>query len=163
MNNKDIQNLIKDILTHTGVVLNDIVVDETKNKDNSNSIWFRVDVAEPHVFISRDGEALLALNHVVKRIIESKNEDKDANIKRDEIIIDINNFQKAKIDSIHATAHMMAERARYFKTNMEIEPMSAFERRIVHEFLSDAEDIDTESDGTGPNRRVIIKYKGSLI
>jgi spoIIIJ-associated protein len=162
MDNKEIQNLIEEIINHTGLVLNSIVIDEKKNKDNSNSVWFRVDISEPHVFVSRDGEALLALNHVVKRIIESKNKDKDENIKRDDIIIDINNFQKSKIDNIHAIAHMMAERARYFKANMEIEPMSAFERRIVHEFLSDAEDLDTESDGTGPNRRVIIKYKGSL-
>lgn len=162
MNNKDIQNLIEEIIKQTGIVLNNIVVDETKNKDNSNSIWFRVEVSEPYAFTSRDGEALLALNHVVKRIIENKMSVKDQDIKRDEIIIDINDFQKTKIDNIHATAHMMAERARYFKANMEIEPMSAFERRIVHEFLSDAEDIDTESDGTGPNRRVILKYKGPL-
>lgn len=162
MNNKEIQNLIEGIITQTGVVLNSVVVDETKNKDNSNSVWFRVEVAEPHIFLSRDAEALLALNHVVKRIIETKSLEMQDGIKKDEIIIDINNFQKNKIDSIHAVAHMMAERARYFKANMEIEPMSAFERRIVHEFLSDATDIKTESDGTGPNRRVIIKYLGDL-
>jgi len=163
MNNKDIQNLIESIITQTGVVLNDIIINETKNKDNSTSVWFRVDVAEPHIFLSRDAEALLALNHVVKRIIDNKSQEKEEGVKKDEIIIDINNFQKSKIDNLHATAHMMAERARYFKANMEIEPMSAFERRIIHEFLSDAEDISTESDGTGPNRRVVIKYKGSLI
>ena len=56
----------------------------------------------------------------------------------------------------------MAERARYFKANVEIDPMSAFDRRIVHEFLSDATDIKTESDGTGLNRRIIIKYLGSV-
>jgi spoIIIJ-associated protein len=53
---------------------------------------------------------------------------------------------------------MMAERARYFKSNIEVDPMPAFERRIVHMFLEDAKDIKTESEGQGSNRRVVIKY-----
>jgi spoIIIJ-associated protein len=56
----------------------------------------------------------------------------------------------------------MSERARYFKSNIEVDPMSAFERRIVHEFLSEANDLKTESVGFGPSRRVIIKYIGTL-
>ena len=63
---------------------------------------------------------------------------------------------------MQATAHMMAERARYFKSNIEVDPMSAFERRIIHEFLSDATDLKTESMGEGPQRRVVIKYIGSI-
>ena len=40
--------------------------------------------------------------------------------------------------------------------------MSAFERRIVHEFLSDATDLKTESVGFGGARRVVIKYIGGI-
>ena len=40
--------------------------------------------------------------------------------------------------------------------------MSAFERRIIHEFLSDASDLKTESIGTGRSRRVVIKYIGTI-
>ena len=57
---------------------------------------------------------------------------------------------------------MMAERARYFKSSVEVDPMPAFERRIVHEFLSDAIDLKTESTGFGAKRRVVIKYVGAL-
>ena len=78
------------------------------------------------------------------------------------ILIDINGFQKKKVEGIHAVAHMMAERARYFKSNIEIDPMSAFERRIVHEFLSSATDLKTESQGEGRSRRVVIKYTGTI-
>jgi len=53
---------------------------------------------------------------------------------------------------------MMAERARYFKSNIEIDPMPAFERRIIHMFLEGIKDIKTESEGYGPTRRVVIKY-----
>ncbi|MEI8175102.1 MAG: R3H domain-containing nucleic acid-binding protein, partial [bacterium] len=78
------------------------------------------------------------------------------------ILIDINGFQQKRIENIHAIAHMMAERARYFKSNIEVDPMPAFERRIVHEFLSEAHDLKTESTGEGFSRRVVIKYIGSI-
>jgi predicted RNA-binding protein Jag len=57
---------------------------------------------------------------------------------------------------------MMSERARYFKSNIEVDPMSAFERRVIHEFLSEATDLKTESIGTGSSRRVVIKYTGNI-
>ena len=57
---------------------------------------------------------------------------------------------------------MMSERARYFKSNMEVDPMSAFERRVVHEFLSESSDLKTESMGIGRDRRVVIKYVGAI-
>lgn len=78
------------------------------------------------------------------------------------ILIDINGFQKKHVENIRAIAHMMGERARYFKSSIEVNPMSAFERRIVHEFLSNATDLKTESMGIGHTRRVVIKYVGGI-
>ncbi len=78
------------------------------------------------------------------------------------VLIDINGFQKKRVENIRAVAHMMGERARYFKSNIEVDPMSAFERRVVHEFLSGATDLKTESVGFGPTRRVVIKYIGGI-
>jgi spoIIIJ-associated protein len=77
---------------------------------------------------------------------------------RSNVFIDINGYQKKRFDELKNIAHMMAERARYFKSNIEVDPMPAFERRIVHMFLEDAKDIKTESEGQGSNRRVVIKY-----
>ncbi len=78
------------------------------------------------------------------------------------LVIDINGFQKKRIEAVRAIAHMMGERARYFKSSMEVDPMPAFERRIVHEFLANATDLKTESTGVGRDRRVVIKYIGSI-
>ena len=97
------------------------------------------------------------MNHIARRIIEARSPEST-----EEILIDINGLQKKRVENVRAVAHMMAERARYFKSNIEVDPMPAFERRIVHEFLSDAADLKTESEGTGPSRRVVIKYIGEL-
>ncbi len=133
-------------------------------EDTPTNTWYGVEVGEPHFFTLREGEGLYALNHLVRRMIEGKVIAVPSDIGKSgpNILIDINDFQKRKVDSVRAVAHMMSERARYFKSNIEVDPMSAFERRIVHEFLSDATDLKTESVGFGPTRRVVIKYVGTI-
>jgi spoIIIJ-associated protein len=163
MTNEDIKNLIKELIDKTIVKTTDITVAE----EDPNNTWFSITVNEPHFFINHDGEALQALNHLVKRIVESKDpsflpsfgENKN---KGKSFLIDINDFQKKKVEAVKNIAHMMAERARYFKSNIEVDPMSSFERRIVHEFLSTMTDLKTESVGFGPTRRVVIKYIGAI-
>lgn len=162
MDKNEIKNLIKDLIEKTTVKLHDISITE----DNPKSIWISVEVNEPHFFINRDGEGLQAINHLVHRIIESKNPKDNTKEGMGQsglgVLIDINGFQKKHVENIRAVAHMMSERARYFKSNIEVDPMSAFERRIIHEFLSDANDLKTESIGTGNSRRVVIKYTGNI-
>ncbi len=160
MKKEEIQNLIKELIERTTIKLNGISVVE----DGPQNLWVSVEVGEPHFFISREGEGLHAINHLVHRIIESKApKNQGENTPQGlGVLIDINGFQKKRVEDIRAIAHMMSERARYFKSNIEIDPMSAFERRVVHEFLSNASDLKTESTGVGRDRRVVIKYIGSI-
>ncbi len=165
------QNLIKELIEKITIPVNKISIDEDKpssfKSDGDKTTWFSVEVGQPHFFWEHGGEALFALNHLARRIIETKTspilgigeKEKQEGLG---ILIDINGFQKKRVENIHAIAHMMAERARYFKSNIEVDPMPAFERRIVHEFLADATDLKTESQGEGLSRRVVIKYIGTI-
>ncbi|MCC7160550.1 hypothetical protein IT399_02435 [Candidatus Nomurabacteria bacterium] len=161
MKKDEIKNLIKELVEKTTVKLNEISITE----DGPKNTWIAVEVNEPHYFISHDGEGLHALNHIIHRIIESRvgpRSEEGSEPSGLGVIVDVNGFQKKHVDNIRAIAHMMSERARYFKSNIEVDPMSAFERRIIHEFLSDASDIKTESIGVGRDRRVVIKYVGAI-
>ncbi|MBI2631117.1 hypothetical protein HYW73_02800 [Candidatus Nomurabacteria bacterium] len=177
MKKEEIKNLIKELIEKTTIKLKEISI----NEESPKSTWISVEVSEPHFFVEREGEGLHALNHIVHRIIESKTpllrhgsehsplaggEDSPLPAKGGvwggSLLIDINGYQKKHVENIRAIAHMMSERARYFKSNIEVDPMSAFERRIVHEFLSEAKDIQTESVGAGRDRRVVIKYIGII-
>ncbi len=164
MKKEEIQNLIKQLIEKTGIMVAGITVIE----DNPSNTWFSVEVNEPHFFVGHDGEALYALNHLVRRIIETRTPktvigDSLMTVFGDNnVLIDINGFQKKRVENVRAVAHMMGERARYFKSSIEVDPMSAFERRIVHEFLSNATDLKTESVGMGTSRRVVIKYIGRI-
>ena len=159
MNKDEIQNLIKELIEKTTVKLKGISIVD----DGPKNIWISVEVSEPHFFISHEGDGLHALSYLVHRMIEAKNPHLTGGEKSGlGIIIDINGFQKKHIENIRAIAHMMSERARYFKSNIEVDPMSAFERRIVHEFLAESSDLKTESMGMGRDRRVVIKYIGAI-
>ena len=163
MDNQEIQNLIKELIEKTTIPVKEITFSQQESQDKSGMTTFSVEVNEPHFFIGRGGEALSAINHLVRRMIEAKIPTKDSkNFENPKILIDINGFQKKRIENVHAIAHMMAERARYFKSNIEVDPMSAFERRIIHEFLSNATDLKTESTGEGSSRHVVIKYLGAI-
>jgi predicted RNA-binding protein Jag len=170
MEKEEIQNLITKLIEKTGVVINEISV----TSEGPDSVWVSVEVSEPHFYLSSEGEGLHALNHIVHRIVEGKTsspfrhsleavgEESLRPARGGSIIVDINGFQKKRVENIRAVAHMMGERARYFKSSIEVDPMSPFERRIVHEFLSSATDLKTESIGVGYTRRVVIKYVGGI-
>jgi spoIIIJ-associated protein len=156
MDKKEMENLIKELVEKTTIPVREISVTE----DGTKNTCFSVEVSDPHFFIGRGGEALFALNHLARKIIEAKRG--IDSVEPLNIMVDINGYQKKRIEALKATAHMMAERARYFKSSIEVDPMPAFERRIIHEFLSEETDLKTESTGEGFDRRVVIKYIGGI-
>ena len=72
--------------------------------------------------------------------------------------IDINDLQSKADDKIKMRALTAAEEARRLKTDVLLDPMSSYERMVVHSALSGGLDISTESIGEGRERRIKIKY-----
>ena len=143
-------NTLRTLLGHLQITVSDITpeIDE-----KTKSTRFVVATTDSAILIGERGDRLLALNHLIKRIVEKNQTDPDF-----AFMIDVNDYQKKRVDDIRAKAHMLAERARYFKSTVEMDPMSSYERMIVHSEFADTKDIITESSGVGKDRRVIIKY-----
>lgn len=72
--------------------------------------------------------------------------------------IDVNDHQSKTDEKIKLKALNSAEEARNLKTDVVMDPMSSYERMIVHSTLSGLTDISTESTGEGRDRRVKVKY-----
>lgn len=72
--------------------------------------------------------------------------------------IDINNAQSKADEGIKMKALNAAEQARNLKTDVDMEPMSSYERMVVHSTLAGMPDISTESIGVGKERRLKVKY-----
>jgi len=72
--------------------------------------------------------------------------------------IDINDAQSKADEGIKIKALNAAEQARNLKTDVDMEPMSSYERMVVHSTLAGCPDISTESIGIGKERRLKVKY-----
>lgn len=149
MDQTAIKKIIEDIFSQTACTIT-----SCEFKEEGTMLWCMIDTPDSRFLIGRDGETLRSINHIVQKILE-KTSGEDAVTR---LFIDINGYQKKRFDNLKTIAHMMAERARYFKSNIEVDPMPAYERRIIHMFLEGSPDIKTESEGYGPTRRVVIKY-----
>lgn len=123
---------------------------------NGDIVKFSVHTDDPHFLIGPEGKTLLALNHLVKKIVEKQGS--LLNRKKISFIVDVNDYQEKRIQELKNRAQIMAERARFFKSNIECPPMNPYERMIIHSFFTGIPDIETESTGTGRERRVVIKY-----
>ncbi|MES2930611.1 MAG: R3H domain-containing nucleic acid-binding protein [Patescibacteria group bacterium] len=149
MNQDRIKEIIEEIFTRA-----DCALSSCEFSNENGMLWCVIQTPDSRFMIGRDGETLRSLTHIVRKIVE-KNSNEEESAK---LFLDVNGYQKKRFDNLRATAHMMAERARYFKSNIEIDPMPAYERRIIHMFLENEKDLRTESEGSGPGRRVVIKY-----
>jgi spoIIIJ-associated protein len=107
--------------------------------------------------IGAHGDTVHAIDTLVKKIYEKRNPP-TGDAQGPMFLVDVNGYRSKQIKDLQAKALMMAERARSFQYDVELSPMSSYERLIVHTTLQDAPNIKTESQGEGRNRRVVIKY-----
>lgn len=75
------------------------------------------------------------------------------------VFVEINDYKKRKEEKLRRLADKMAANCVKFRRPIKLEPMSAYERLIIHRELADRKDVETESVGEEPRRRVVIKRK----
>jgi len=114
---------------------------------------FQIETTDGALLVGRGGEVVQSLNYLLKKMAELHGEEVD-------FFVDINGFKKKQIDELEQHAKILAERARSLKYDVEMPPMSAYERLVVHTALQSEPHIKTESIGEGHERRLVIKYVG---
>lgn len=113
----------------------------------------KVQAADAARLIGEHGDHLRALNTVVRRMVERAHGEEAASF-----LIDVNGHHEVQMERVRQNARMLAQRARLFKHDVELEPMSPYERLVVHELFAEDPEIKTESLGEGKFRRVVLKY-----
>jgi len=149
MMTQKIENYIRELLEKAGFIVDSI----DSNVSETGTYICKISSPDSQDLIGKDGETLQALNHLLKRAFGKETEDGS------HLMLDINDYQEKNIQKIKTVAHTMAERSRFFKSSIELDPMNAFERHIIHEYIQNQEDLETESTGFGKDRRVVIKFK----
>ncbi len=154
---------ISDILRALGVSFSGIEHDTVAGQE-----VLSIQTDESARLIGTHGDTLYALDHLVKKIVETKlvreaAAAEGASAPREPLfLVDVNDYRTQKIKEIESKALVMAERARSFQYDVELSPMSSYERLIVHTALQGALNVKTESQGEGPARRVVIRYVASI-
>ncbi|MBU4480116.1 hypothetical protein KKG48_01575 [Patescibacteria group bacterium] len=143
----EIQKIIEDFLNKLSVDFEEV----TSQTRDGNGFCFVIKSKDSGLLIGADGNNLKALNHIIKQIVRKN----DRDIK---FFVDVNDYHKNNIEKLKEKAIETAGKAIVFKRDIEMEPMSSFERMIIHSALSDNPEIKTESAGEGVFRKVVIKY-----
>ncbi len=148
----DAKLFIESIIKSLGATVNSI---ETISDTESGLTTISVQTPDARLLIGRDGESLNALSTLLHRYLESGLKENEHPLS---ITLDVNDFQKKHIEGLKTKAHMMAERAKFFKSSIELDPMNGYERRIIHTYLEKDKNITTESIGMGKERRIVVKF-----
>ncbi len=117
---------------------------------------FMINTKEADQLIGVGGVNLSALNHIIKRVINKKN---ISNNDFYNFTIDVNHYQIKKNEEIKNKTKIIKERVKFFHIDIEMEPMSSYERMLVHTILTEDNHIETQSTGFGRDRRVVVKFK----
>ena len=119
---------------------------------NENDINFNIKGENVGKLIGFRGETLNAIQILMGGL-------KRAGEGRYRMYLDIENYKKAREQSLVDLANKMADKAEEIERNVHLDPMSAYERRIIHSALQGRELVETESMGEGEKRHVVIKFK----
>ena len=147
-----VENVLKEMLGALGVSYSAIVKTEM-----AGQTIYSIETDDARRLIGMHGDTIQAIDMLVKKMVEKRSpaaEGEEAPM----FLVDVNDYRAKQIRDLQTKALMMAERARSFQYDVELTPMSAYERLIVHTTLQDAPNVKTESQGEGRNRRVVIKY-----
>jgi spoIIIJ-associated protein len=103
--------------------------------------------------IGHRGEVLDSLQYLTS-LVANKGKDK---YKR--VVLDTEGYRNKRIDKLQTLAKNLESKAMRTNRPVKLEPMNSFERRIIHSALQDSENVTTSSEGTSPNRFVVITPK----
>ncbi len=105
------------------------------------------------ILIGRRGQTLASLQYMVRLIVGHQTQ---VGLP---IIVDVEGYKERRYEALRKLAWRIAEQVKDSKSPFSLEPMPAFERRIIHITLADSPDVITESSGFGEVRKVVIRPK----
>jgi spoIIIJ-associated protein len=105
------------------------------------------------ILIGRHGQTISSLQYIL-RVMIARRETMPS-----PIVIDVDGYKMRRYEALRATAKRLAEQVKSRKAPFTLEPMSAFERRIIHLTLANDPGVSTQSIGEGDARKVVISPK----
>jgi spoIIIJ-associated protein len=107
------------------------------------------------LLIGKHGQTIDAIQYVTNAIVARAQGES-----RKSVVVDASGYRDRRRSALHALAVRSAERVSSSGSPTELEPMTAVERKVVHERLKEFPGVTTRSEGTEPNRHIVIETEG---
>ena len=145
------KSILENMLNHLGF---DASVEETAL--DSGSLLNVKTEDDPGRLIGRQGRTLSDLQYLTNRLLIEQDDEAP------KVMVDVGNYRTENREGLVQKAKAAAEKARRWGEVVEMEPMNAFDRRVVHQALEEAEDVTTESiEVEDTNKKMIlVRSKG---
>src|SRR3990167_11480523 len=123
-------------------------------EEKEEGFFVSIETKDAGRLIGVRGEALEGLQLIVNQIMSPKG-NPDGEFKR--VILDVSGWKKQKEEELSVSAKEWGQAVLEKGEQMELEPMSAWQRRIIHEVIGQIEGLETESIGEGRDRHIVIR------
>ena len=143
------QTLIKDLCLDAEVIIHD---------DGNGEALMGITGAGAGLLIGHHGDTLDAFQYLVNLAANKKETDER---KYTRISVDIENYREKREQTLRALADRMAQKVKKTGRSVTLDPMNAYERRIIHAQVQGIEGVSTNSVGSDSNRRVVIYPEGT--
>lgn len=143
--NEEIKEFLNNVVVNLGLEVNFEV------SSNEERTTIKMYSSNNPILIGRNGQTLRALEELVRQMLQSKYEI------RYKISLDVENYKSKKEKNLERMVKKLAKEVVTTKVEIKLDNMSSYERRIVHNALTNFKGIKTESEGEEPNRHVVIK------
>jgi len=120
-------------------------------REDDESVVATIVAADAGLFIGRHGQTIDAIQYLLNAISYRRGEEP-----RREVIVDAAGYRERRRATLESLAERTAEQALASGGPVELDPMTAVERKVVHLALKERGDVETRSEGTEPNRFVVV-------
>jgi len=142
---EEAENYIKQVTANMNL---DVHINTTVD---GKHVTFELNGGNLAIIIGKRGQTLNALQYLVRLVINKNSK------KYYTVTLDAEGYRERRRETLESLASRMADKVIRTKTKVALEPMPAYERKIIHSVLQDIPEVSTCSDGQEPHRHIVIK------
>ncbi|MBY4985270.1 protein jag [Streptococcus suis] len=152
----DIDTVVAEVTAYVQEILDDMDVEASiETSHNRRTINIQVDTNEPGRVIGYHGKVLKALQLLAQNFLYNRYE------RNFYITINVNDYVEHRAEVLQGYAQKLAERVLAEQEAYHTDPMSSSERKIIHRIISKMDGLTSYSEGSEPNRYVVVDIEGN--
>ena len=141
------EEFLKEVARNMGVKV------DIQTEVAENHVSFTLSGERIAIIIGKRGKTLNSLQYLTQLVLNKNGREFYS------VIVDAEGYRERRKQTLINLAHKMADKAQQINRKVALEPMPAYERKIIHSALVDSTKVTTYSDGVDPHRHIIISPK----